>query len=84
MFKNLPADVGDRGSRNHKTWVQYLTLGAYYLSDLRNSVSSFMDLFLNFLFIHSNLIVHLLSEGTMMKPYPQEAQSDGEGIHTNN
>ena len=58
-LKNLPADVGDRGSRNQKTWVQYLTLGAYYLSDLRNSVSSFIDLFLNFLFIHSNLIYYI-------------------------
>ena len=56
VVKNLPANAGDRGSRNQKTWVQYLTLGAYYLSDQRNSVSSFMHLFLYFLIIHSNLL----------------------------
>ena len=48
VVKNLPANAGDRGSRNQKTWVQYLTLGAYYLSDQRNSVSSFIHLFLYF------------------------------------
>ena len=56
VVKNLLANAGDRGSRNQKTWVQYLILEAYYLSDQRNSVSSFIHLFLYFLFIHSNLL----------------------------
>lgn len=60
-------------AKNEKPWVLDLALGTY-LCDPEELT----------LFIHSlKCIVYLWSDGTMMNPYSQEAES-GEGIHTNN